>query len=40
MIKKGNLILRTMVLEYFTNSQYFEIYGLLFRKLNMWTFEQ
>ena len=32
MIKIGNLILRTMMLEDFNNSRYFEKYGRLFRK--------
>ena len=39
MIKIGNLILKTMALVDFTNSRYFERYGLLFRKSNMWNFE-
>ena len=41
MIKKGNLILRTMALVDFTNShsQYFERYGHLFRKSNIWNSE-
>ena len=39
MIKIGNLILRTMALVDLTNSRYFQIYELLFRKLNTWNFE-
>ena len=39
MIKIGNLILGTMALVDLTNSRYFKIYELLFRKLNMWNFE-
>ena len=39
MIKIGNLILSTMALVDSTNSRYFERYGLLFRKLNMWNIE-
>ena len=32
MICKGNLILRTMVLEYFNNASYFKSYRHFFRK--------
>ena len=39
MIMIGNLILRTMVFENFNNSLYFERYGRLLRKFNMWNFE-
>ena len=39
MIKIGNLIIRTMALVDLTNSRYFKRYEFLFRKLNMWNFE-
>ena len=40
MIYIGNLILRTMIFEYFNNSQYFKRYGLLFSKISLCTMVQ
>ena len=38
-IKLGNVILRRRAFENFNSSRFFERYGHLFRKLNMWNFE-